>query len=262
MARSDDAQIDEVVAIVRDVLGPDLVGAYLFGSAVRGGLRPRSDIDVLAVSKRRAADEDRKRLVARLLAISGAGAPEPGRLVELTIVVDSEVKPWRYPPRREFQYGDWLRDEFEAGDLRPAQATTDPDLALLISMALLANSPLVGPPPADVFDAVPADDTIRAMVAGIDSLLADLEGDTRNVVLTLARSWCTVSTGAIVAKDEAATWALERVPSEVGAVLLRAREIYLGHEDERWTDLAPEVNACVTFLAERIREDAETSERS
>ena len=254
-------QIAAIVAIVRDVLERDLVGAYLFGSAVVGGLKPRSDIDVLAVSTRPAADEDRRRLVASLLEISGARAPDPGRPVELTIVVDSEIRPWRYPPRRDFQYGDWLRDEFEAGDLRPAESRADPDLALLISMAVLASRPLAGPPAAGVFDAVPADDITRATLAGIDSLLADLEGDTRNVILTLARSWCTVCTGSIRSKDEAATWALERVPPEHRAVLARAREIYLGHEEERWADLAPEVTSCVSLLVERIREDAETFER-
>ena len=42
----------EVIAIVRDVLGEALIGAYLHGSAVLGGLRPTSDIDVLAVIDR------------------------------------------------------------------------------------------------------------------------------------------------------------------------------------------------------------------
>jgi predicted nucleotidyltransferase len=36
----DRVQPDRVVAAVRDVLGPDAVGAYLFGSAALGGLRP------------------------------------------------------------------------------------------------------------------------------------------------------------------------------------------------------------------------------
>ena len=35
-----------------------------------------------------------------------------------------------------------------------------------------------------------------AMLGGIDPLLADLDDDTRNVVLTLARIWSTLGTGA------------------------------------------------------------------
>lgn len=45
-------QIAEVLALVGEVLGPDVLGAYLHGSAVLGGLRPRSDIDILVVSRR------------------------------------------------------------------------------------------------------------------------------------------------------------------------------------------------------------------
>src|SRR6266540_352922 len=40
----------------------------------------------------------------------GAPGPGPARPVELTIVVQSEVRPRRYPPRRELWYGEWLCD--------------------------------------------------------------------------------------------------------------------------------------------------------
>ena len=30
----------------------------------------------------------------------------------MTIVVKSEFNPWHYPPKFDFQYGDWLRGEF------------------------------------------------------------------------------------------------------------------------------------------------------
>jgi streptomycin 3"-adenylyltransferase len=63
-------QLDQIMALVRDVLGPDLVGAYLVGSAVLGGLRPESDLDVLVVSRRRTTHEEKQHLVDRLLAIT------------------------------------------------------------------------------------------------------------------------------------------------------------------------------------------------
>ena len=77
------------------------------------------------------------------------------------------------------------------------------------------------------------------MLEGIDPLLADLDDDTRNVVLTLARIWTTLGTGEFRSKDAAADWALERLPEEHRAVLARARAIYLGDEPERWDDLRP-----------------------
>ncbi len=155
MRDADQEQLDRVVALVSDVLGPHAVGAYLFGSAVLGGLRPRSDLDVLAVSKQQTTRE-KQRLVDRLLAISGRTTPQGRwRNVELTIVVESEVKPWRYPPRRDFQYGQRFRAAFESGNLSPWPRPTDTDLAALITMVLLANSPVLGPPPLIRAAAVP-----------------------------------------------------------------------------------------------------------
>ena len=248
---SNPEQLTQVLALVDEVLGPDVVGVYLHGSAVLGGLRPHSDLDVLVVSRRATTREQKQRLVNRLLRISSpTDAPGPVRPIELTVVVESEVRPWRYPPRLDFLYGDWLRRKFEGGNLEPS-GTTSPDLAVVITMALQGSQPLVGPPPREVFDPVPPDDLLRAMVAGIDGLLADLDSDTRNVVLTLARIWMTVATGAIGSKDEAATWALARLPEEHRPVLARARAVYLG-EDEHWDDLEPRVRPHAEHVVREI----------
>jgi streptomycin 3"-adenylyltransferase len=227
------------VAAVHDVLGSDLVGAYLYGSAILGGLRPRSDVDVLVVARRPTAHEEKRRLVDPLLAISGRDSTEPARAVDLTILVESEIRPWRFPPAFDFQYGEWLRREFESGNVEPWPTRTRPDLASVITMVLLGNMPLLGPAPAEVFDPVPRDDLVRAIVGDIESLLGDLDFDTANVILTLARIWSTVATGAIRSKDAAADWALTRLAEEQRAVLARARAIYLGIEEDRWDDLQP-----------------------
>jgi Domain of unknown function (DUF4111) len=83
-------------------------------------------------------------------------------------------------------------------------------------------------------------------------LLGDLASDTRNVILTLARIWSTVATDVIRSKDEAATWALARLPEEHRAVLARARAIYLGDEQERWEDLEPRVRPHVDYVVAEI----------
>ncbi|MCP9487804.1 MAG: aminoglycoside adenylyltransferase family protein [Gaiellaceae bacterium MAG52_C11] len=240
-------QLDQILALVREILGPDTLGVYLHGSAVLGGLRPRSDLDVLVVSSRRSSREEKHRLADRLLAVSGAPRP-----VELTIVVESEIRPWRYPPSFDFQYGDWLRREFESGNVEPWPTTTNPDLASLFTMVLLANRSLLGPPPAEIFDPVPRGDQIRAMVGDIEALLGDLDSDTRNVLLTLARIWSTVATGEIRSKDAAADWALARMPQAHRSVLARARAIYLGDEEERWDDLEPRVRPHADYVVAEI----------
>jgi predicted nucleotidyltransferase len=241
------------MTLVREVLGPDAVGAYLFGSAVLGGLQPESDLDVLVVSKRQTTREEKQRLVDRLLAVSGRTTPHGRwRRVELTIVVESEIKPWRFPPSFDFQYGDWLRGEFESGDVEPWPRTTNPDLAALVTMVLLGNTPLFGPEPDEIFEPVPHDDLLSAMVGDIDALLGDLDRDTRNVILTLARIWSTVATGVIRSKDAAADWALTRLPEEHRAVLARARAIYLGADEEGWEDVRPHVRPYADYIVAEV----------
>ncbi|MEV5882668.1 aminoglycoside adenylyltransferase family protein [Streptomyces sp. NPDC052020] len=239
-----------VVRIVRRHLGGNVLGAYLHGSATLGGLRPHSDVDVLAVVRDRTTYAQRRDLTRQLMDVSGGAGQRP---VELIVVVEGEVRPWRHPPVREYLYGEWLRDGFERG-LVPGPEP-DPDLAPLLTMVLRADAPLYGPPPAELLDPVPHDDLRRAIVAGVPELMRELGPDTRNVLLTLARIWSTLATGEIRSKDAAAGWALARTPARHRPVLARARAVYLGEAEERWDDLLPGVRPCADFLAARIAED-------
>ena len=233
-------QVGRVVDLLREVLGPDLVGAYLFGSAVIGGLQRESDLDVLAVTVRRTTRAGKEALVERLLSLSG----RPRRL-ELTIVAERAL---------DFQYGDWWRREFESGDVAPWSGTAAAnDLTVLIAMVLTASRPLLGPPPAEVLGRVSQREVTSAMLEGIDPLLAELEDDTRNVVLTLTRIWTTLGTGEFRSKDAAADWALERIPVDHRAVLARARAIYLGDAPERWDDLQSQVRPHADYVVAEIR---------
>jgi streptomycin 3"-adenylyltransferase len=247
--RADEEQIERVLDIVRTALGEQLVSAYLFGSAVLGGLKPSSDVDLLAVVRRTTTVDERRRLVEALLPVSGR---DGRRHAEVTTVVASELRPWGYPPRMDFQYGDWLRDRFERGELGPP-STVNPDLTTLLAMVHRNGRTLLGPPAAELFEPVPPEDLRRA-VSDVDALLDDLDDDTRNVVLTLARAWSTLETGEIRSKDAAAGWALERLPSEHRPVLEHARAIYLGEADERWDRLAADVRPHADYVVGRIRD--------
>ena len=233
------AQVDAVTRLLLDVLGADAVAAFLYGSAVVGGLKPASDLDFFAVSARSTTPSQKRRLIDRLTAMSGTKATgRPARHLEVTIAAHPDVRPWRYPPRLDFQYGDWFRAQFENGDLSPWRSP-DPDLAVLVTTVRRDGLRLFGPPPADVLDAVPRADLDRAMLDCLPGLLVDLEDDTRNILLTLARIWMTLATGDIRPKDVAADWALQRLPEAHRVALASARDIYLGDRAERWDDLMP-----------------------
>jgi streptomycin 3"-adenylyltransferase len=244
-------QLAAVDAVLHDVIGDALLGSYLHGSAVAGGLRPRSDLDVLVVITGRLGDP--RALVARLLDVSRPPGVDPSvRPLEVTIVAKGAISPWRYPPEREFQFGEWWRERFQAGDAEVLRPTRDPDLALLIEAARAADVPLAGPPARDSLPDVPAADLARASLDSLPGLIRTVDGDTANVVLTLARVWRTVSIGDLVPKDVAASWALERIATEHRDVLEHARDVYLGVVAERWSDRFDGVSPCARALVAEI----------
>ena len=251
---SDRQQISDVVAALEDALGSALLGAYLHGSAVLGGLREQSDIDVLAVSARETTRNEKDRLLTQLLALSGPDpTAAPPRPLEVTIVVGSEIRPWRYPPRRDFQYGEWLRKRFDRRDPVLWQSASDPALAILVTMVRLNGVELGGSSASELFDPVPRPDFVDAMLSGVPGLIADIHSDTRNVVLTLARIWHSAEAGGVLAKDEAAEWALPRVAPEHRSVLARAHDIYVGIEPEDWEDLQEAIPAFAEAIVAEIR---------
>lgn len=247
------AQADAALEALTEALAPGMVlGVYLYGSAVTRGLRPDSDLDLFGVLRRRLTDAERAALVGGLVPISWrAERPLDWRPLELTLVVTDEVRPWRYPPRFDFQYGEWLREELLAGDHEPP-AGPHPDVALRVRMVLDGGRPLIGPPAAALLEAPPQADVARAMLDELPSLLADLDTDTRNVLLTLARIWTTVATGELRSKDAAADWAIDRIAKAHGAVLSRARAAYLVGGEEAWEPAV--VRSAATELVARIRE--------
>ena len=249
------AQSDAAIgALRRGLAETKIVGFYLYGSAVAGGLRPDSDLDLFVVTDRRLLAAEKARIIEGLLPISGRETrPSRWRPIEMTIVAQPEVRPWRYPPRTELQYGEWLRDAFLSGVIEPEPAES-PDLGVLITMVRQSSRSFIGPAPVEVLDEVPRTDLVRAMIDGVPSLMADLADDTRNVLLTLARIWTTVATGEIRSKDEAADWTLSRLPDASRPMLARARDLYIeGGYGDSWDERVSRP------LAERLVDEITTA---
>jgi len=253
LSGQDQVQVKAAAASVVDLLGDVVLGVYLYGSAMTGGLHPRSDIDLLAVARRPTRSPEARTLIEGLMAISGRRAISgPARSLEVTVVVQSDVRPWRYPPRLDIQYGDWFRADYEQGNFAPWESP-NPDLAVLLTTALAASKALVGPDLGELVEPVPRADLDRAMLDGIPGLLAELDGDEANVLLTLVRIWNTLATGAIHPKDVAAEWALARLTPAHGEPIRRARAIYLGDAPDRWDDLRPTLTRSAEAVISEIR---------
>lgn len=114
-------QLSHARAVIERHLAATLDTIHLFGSAIDGGLKPDSDIDLLVTVSAAPNDSLRQALMLDLLKVSSPpGDGGTWRPLELTVVARSEVVPWRYPARRELQFGEWLRHDILSGTFEPA----------------------------------------------------------------------------------------------------------------------------------------------
>ena len=249
------AQLARARAIIKHHLAPmGLAAVHLYGSALDGGLQALSDIDLMVTVAAPLPQGVRQALVRDLLAASAPPGQHPAlRALEVTVLVQGEVVPWRYPARRELQFGEWLREEIQAGRFEPA--VVDPDLAILLTKLRQGSVALLGPPAAQLFDPVPAGDLRRALS---DTLTlwngpADWAGEERDVVLTLARIWFSAATGRMAPKSVAADWAMDRLPAAHRALLFEARQAYLGQAEDHLAARGEQVAAWVDFVKRAVR---------
>ncbi len=247
-----DIPLEALVALkhIKESLGGSVAAVYLYGSAVAGGLRNNSDVDIMVVVNQRPSEATLKDLAERLLRVSGRMGDNAVRPLEVTVINHDDVVPWKYPPRKEFIYGEWLRGSYEQGQiLEPAD---DPDLAIILSQLLQHSVPLMGKAASELLDPVPMADVRTAMRESLPGLIACTKGDERNVILTLARMWVTAVTGAFLPKDEAAQCAMRRLPEQQAALLDLAGRAYRGECVDTWGDKSSEVSMLVQHLEKEI----------
>ncbi|ANB33354.1 streptomycin 3'-adenylyltransferase [Rhodovulum sulfidophilum] len=246
-------QIGSTLGILCRRLGDALLAVYLHGSAVSGGLRPQSDIDLLAVVGSGLTESQRNGLLTDLLCLSGRHPAVPGgpRCLEVMVFCRSDLARGDYPARAEFVYGEWLREAFEAGESPVPER--DPEYSLVLAQARQEAIALCGPPGNELLPEVPPKHVRQAMRDALPELLDGLHGDARNVLLTLARMWHTARTGKFVTKDTAATWAIARLSGPDAMTLDHARGAYLGELADDWQSRAGAARQVAGRMAEYVR---------
>lgn len=247
-------QLGQVTEVLNRILGENLLAIHLYGSAVDGGLKPQSDLDLLVTVSQPLSESQRAQLMSSLPGLSAPpGESERYRALEVTVVRLADVVPWRFPPRREMQFGEWLRDEIAAGRYEPAQE--DIDLTILLTKARNRSIALQGEPAGQLFDEIPIADLRRTFAHALRlwNQPADVQGEERHIVLTLARIWYSAAHNAqITSKDGAASWLIPQLPACYGALLVSARRAYLGQEKDNLATRTDEVMAFVRYARERI----------
>lgn len=188
---------------IQKTLNDSVLSILLTGSSILGGLHQQSDVDILVITKQSLSSAQRFSLSQTLLAISGKVGNQNGvHPLEVTVVCASNIAPWVYPPYRDYIYGEWLRNDFEAGHIEGPSKS--PDLAIFLAQARDFSYCLWGSPLQEWLAPIPKCDIIQAIRDTLPDLIKATIGDERNVLLTLARGWYLLCEGEFVSKDRAA----------------------------------------------------------
>src|SRR5690606_2550354 len=110
------------------------------------------DLDLLVVASRRLGTSEKGRMVDALRPISRRERRPPGwRPLEVSVVAQPDVRPWRYPPLLDLQYGEWLGD-VELGESVERGPVGSPDLAVVLTMARATGRVLFGSHLSELLD--------------------------------------------------------------------------------------------------------------
>lgn len=238
--------------VMKHQLGSSLLAVYLHGSAVAQGLRKHSDVDFFAVVDKPLTASVRAALTADLMAVSGHYPfdAKGRRPLEVMIVRLADLEGLSYPARAELVYGEWLRGALESGAVLEAEA--NPEITLLLAQAREEAVPLIGPNITDLVPEIPFEAVRKAIGDLLPTLMQSLEGDERNVLLTLARMWVTLTSGKFVSKDVAADWVMPRVSEQAAKTLALARNAYLGNGEDDLHLWRTEVSRAAEEMREHI----------
>jgi RimJ/RimL family protein N-acetyltransferase len=190
---------------LRELLGEDLVAAWLAGSGALGGAVPgQSDVDLVAVCAGGPPDELRRAIAGRLgeLALTW-----PVRGLEFVLYARATVATPARAPRFAINLNIGPRMPYRLS-LDPAD---EPAHWFLLDLAILRDHgrSLSGPPARDLVGPIPRSwllEAVRDSLAWHDAH----EGALQQTVLNASRGWRFAEEGVWSSKDDAGAWALAR----------------------------------------------------
>jgi hypothetical protein len=195
------------------VLGDDLVGSYLFGSAADGGFEPDiSDVDTVAVLR---SDPTREQLALldRLHGVIVDAMPEWSDRIEAVYVSSDALSGFRSAT-------------FPAARISPGEPfhAIELDDRWLIDWYQLRTVGLAlrGPPATSVVPPISRREWVEAVRRHllewpVDDSLAT-SGDRAYAILSMCRGLRTCTTGEQVSKREAARWACHALPDHSSTI--------------------------------------------
>ena len=247
---NDQALLDQFTEETRNILGDELVGVYLHGSAAMGCFNPaKSDLDLLVVVENTMSDDVKHRYMDMVLRLNEQAPPKG---LELSILRRSDCAAFVHPMPFELHFSiahlDWYRRD--PGDYVQKMKGTDVDLAAHITILHRKGVVLWGAPIQEIFAPVPKEAYLASIRADVANAAADILENPVYVTLNLCRVMAFVREGLVLSKEEGGKWGLGNLPWAYHSVIEAALAAYTSNREMKIS--AEKAMAFARFLLDRI----------
>lgn len=222
----------------RMILGDNLEGIYLHGSAAMGCFNEkRSDIDLLIVVDT-AVSPDIKRQYMDMVMGMNCLAPDKG--IEFSIVKKEVCKPFIYPTPFELHFSiehlEWYQTD--PCDYINRMNGVDRDLAAHCTVIYHRGICVYGKAIPDIFAPVDAKFYWDSIWNDIENAEEEIQFKPTYMILNLCRVLAYRQDMLILSKQEGGNWGLANVPSKFHGLISQALEEYRSGTSLPWDELA------------------------
>lgn len=218
----------------REILGDNLVGIYLHGSAVMGCFNEKkSDIDLIVAVNASLSKEIKRRYMDMVVELNEY-APKKG--IELSIVRKDACKPFVYPTPYELHFSvthlQWYKTN--PTDYIDRMNGLDKDMAAHFTVIYHRGKCLYGKEIKSVFEKVDKKFYFDSILNDVENSEEDIQTEPGYIILNLCRVLAYKNDGLILSKREGGEWGTNNIPEKYRGLIFRALDDYMSDRTMEW----------------------------
>ena len=218
--------LDAFVKGSQDILGDQLCGVYLHGSAVMGCFNPaKSDIDLIVVVEHALTGEIKRAFLDMTVALNAAAPPKG---IEMSVVTRAVCRPFVYPTPYELHFSAGHLDRYgrDPDEYIREMKGTDKDLAAHFTVIRTRGRSLCGLPVEEVFGEVPREDYLDALWYDVEGAEEEITAYPMYLILNLSRVLAFCREGTVLSNKEGGQWAMDHLPATFHPLIQAALREY------------------------------------
>lgn len=233
----------------KEILGDNLAGIYLHGSAAMGCFNEKtSDIDLIVVVNTIVPNEIKRRYMDMIVKLNSY-APKKG--MELSIVRKDVCKPFIYPTPFELHFSvahlRWY--ETNPSDYVEKMNGTDKDLAAHFTIIYHRGKCLWGKKIKEIFEMVSKEFYFDSIWNDIKDAEKEIITNPAYIILNLCRVLAYKKDGLILSKKEGGNWGIDNIFEKYHCLIMQALDEYSSKKQAMWDE-----NAALDYAAYMIEQ--------